>query len=280
MHSKELFKKLFNRDIADAGSSAMLNDLVTKYPYFSLPHFFLLKGSDQSNSQYKKIAGRTTLHFDNPYLLNYRLKELDRIDDRVIEVSKGEKMENVEDVKMNIEMVSPIDVIKMESDLVVEHTSKLDELVPVEKVPGITTPNISSLTEAEPVKNDEPMIFEPLFASDYFASQGIKLSEEVQPGDKLGKQLKSFTDWLKSMKKVHDGKLPPGNEQIDIAVQNLAEKSNIEDDILTESMAEAYLQQEKPQKAIEIYRKLSLLDPSKNAYFAAKIDQATAWRKS
>ena len=49
------------------------------------------------------------------------------------------------------------------------------------------------------------MVFEPMHLVDYFASQGIKLSEEVQTGDKLGKQLKSFTEWLKTMKKVHKG---------------------------------------------------------------------------
>jgi len=60
---------------------------------------------------------------------------------------------------------------------------------------------------------------------------------------------------------------------VDASVQNMAEKSNIEEDIVTESMAEVYLQQGKKEKAIEIYQKLSLLNPSKNAYFAAKINE-------
>ena len=50
--------------------------------------------------------------------------------------------------------------------------------------------------------SDNAITFEPMHMVDYFASQGIKLSEEVQPADKLGKQLKSFTEWLKTMKKV------------------------------------------------------------------------------
>ena len=37
-------------------------------------------------------------------------------------------------------------------------------------------------------------------------------------------------------------------------------------------MAEVLLQQSKNHKAIEVYQKLSLLNPSKSAYFAAKID--------
>lgn len=125
------------------------------------------------------------------------------------------------------------------------------------------------------VAGEPEMIFEPLFASDYFASQGIKLSEEVKSGDKLGKQLKSFTEWLKSMKKIHDEKALEGNEQIDFTVQKLAEKSNQDTDVLTESMAEAYLQQGKIKKARETLEKLSLLNPAKSAYFAAKIESIT-----
>lgn len=37
-------------------------------------------------------------------------------------------------------------------------------------------------------------------------------------------------------------------------------------------MAEAYIQQGKIAKARDIYEKLSLLNPSKNVYFAAKIE--------
>ena len=119
---------------------------------------------------------------------------------------------------------------------------------------------------------EDTISFEPLHTSDYFASVGIKLSEEVKPGDKLGKQLKSFTDWLKTMKKIHNDQLPPQSEQSVIVIQKMAEKSNTEDEVLTEAMADVLLQQGKSAKAIEVYKKLSLLNPSKSAYFAAKID--------
>ncbi|MEO6584522.1 MAG: hypothetical protein ABIO05_09370, partial [Ferruginibacter sp.] len=94
----------------------------------------------------------------------------------------------------------------------------------------------------------------------------------VAPDDKLGKQLKSFTAWLKTMKRVHAPDLPDANIMADTTVQQIAEKSNREEAVLTESMAEVYANQGKYAKARHIYEKLSLLDPSKNAYFAAKID--------
>ena len=127
-------------------------------------------------------------------------------------------------------------------------------------------------TETEIIVEKEELLFEPLHASDYFASQGIKLSEDALGADKLGKQLKSFTAWLKTMKKVHPDKLPPVNKVTETAVQNQAEKSNLEEEIVTEAMAEAYILQNKQAKAIDIYNKLSLLNPAKSAYFATKIE--------
>ncbi len=150
------------------------------------------------------------------------------------------------------------------------------------ELPQSSQPEPVNHVEVEPAETNtaaaappapEAPLFEPLFATDYFASQGIKLRDDVQPNDKLGKQLRSFTDWLKTMKKVHEGKLPAGNETLDLSVQKLAEKSNKEEDVITETMAEVYLQQGKQQKAKEIYEKLVLLNPSKMAYFAAKIEQ-------
>ena len=118
---------------------------------------------------------------------------------------------------------------------------------------------------------EDKISFEPLHTSDYFASLGIKLDENGKPVDKLGRQLKSFTDWLKTMKKIHSEQLPSSSEQTDNIIQKLAEKSNTEAEVLTEAMAEVLFHQGKARKAIEVYKKLSLLDPSKSAYFAAKI---------
>ena len=56
------------------------------------------------------------------------------------------------------------------------------------------------------------------------------------------------------------------------SIQRIAEFSNDAKEIITEAMAEVWAKQGHRQKAVEIYEKLSLLNPSKSSYFAARID--------
>jgi hypothetical protein len=121
----------------------------------------------------------------------------------------------------------------------------------------------------------EPIVmFEPYHTIDYFASVGIKFVQDENPSDKLGKQLKSFTEWLKVMRK-----LPQKNQEIvpDVAaehqIQAIAAHSIKGKEILTETMAEVLVKQGMREKAVEVYHKLSLLNPDKSAYFATKIEQ-------
>ena len=116
--------------------------------------------------------------------------------------------------------------------------------------------------------------FEPYHTIDYFASQGIKLSAEEKPGDRLGQQLKSFTDWLKTMKKLPQSEIAKNMDSgLEQKVQTLAEHSLETREVVTEAMAEVWEKQGNREKAIETYNKLSLLIPAKSAYFAAKIEQ-------
>ena len=126
-----------------------------------------------------------------------------------------------------------------------------------------------------PVAEKQPIAFDPYYTIDYFAYQGIKAPVDIQPGDKLGKQLKSFTEWLKTMKRLPQVPMEQQIAQPDEAVQQdirrFAADSLKDKEVVTETMAEVLVKQDRKEEAIGIYEKLSLLDPSKSAYFAAKI---------
>jgi hypothetical protein len=133
------------------------------------------------------------------------------------------------------------------------------------------TPNVAANSTA---LREEPLIpIEPYYTVDYFASQGIRFTPEKNPQDKLGKQLKSFTQWLKHMKKLgpEDALKPTEDQQVDTKIQGIANVSNTPREIVTEAMAAVLEKQGKKQQAIEVYDKLSFLNPDKRTYFADKI---------
>jgi hypothetical protein len=126
---------------------------------------------------------------------------------------------------------------------------------------------------AQAAQDAVPLAFEPFHTVDYFASQGIKLSLDAKPKDKLGMQMKSFTEWLKSMKKIHPERPTMKDDpETDQHIRHIAADSLATGDVVTEAMAEVLEKQGKNDKAIELYRKLSLLNPDKSVYFATKID--------
>ncbi|MFT4152536.1 hypothetical protein [Parafilimonas sp.] len=113
----------------------------------------------------------------------------------------------------------------------------------------------------------------PQHRIDYFASQGIKL-EEVKANDKLGTQLRRFTDWLKQMKSINPNPAELRSDETgERQVQSIARHSNEAGDVVTETMAEVLIKQGKPEQAVKIYEKLSFINPSKSVYFAAKIEE-------
>jgi hypothetical protein len=126
----------------------------------------------------------------------------------------------------------------------------------------------------EPVDLTKPLTFEPYHTVDYFASQGIRMKEEEKPRDRFSQQLRSFTEWLKTMKKLPESEIAaPVAPAEDQQVTQMAEHSLADREVVTEAMADVWEKQGNHEKAIETYHKLSLLNPAKSSYFAAKIEQ-------
>jgi hypothetical protein len=149
---------------------------------------------------------------------------------------------------------------------------------------GTPAPFAEESTEAQIAKSPLPGIgnepaetelsFQPYHTVDYFASQGIKFIAEEKPTDRFGRQLKSFTDWLKTMKRLPQTETAKITDiSSDKNVEKMAEHSIDESEVVTETMADVWIKQGNKEKAIEIYHKLSLLNPDKSAYFASLAEQ-------
>lgn len=149
-------------------------------------------------------------------------------------------------------------------------------------------------------KND-PLI-QPIYTEDYFLHQGLHVSDTL-PAENRQKQedkslmvVMSFSEWLLHFKAKGDREkeekedqkalktmwqkeklaaaLEEENEEIPETVFEMAVNSiTKEEDLASEPLAEILERQGKHDKAIEMYRKLSLRNPQKKAYFARKIEE-------
>ncbi|GAO44372.1 hypothetical protein [Flavihumibacter petaseus] len=277
----------FRQPTLESVSIPELERAISKHPYAASLQLLLLKKQQQEkdpgfNSQWDKCS----LYFPNPYLLQTVLSETSVW------------------VKPAAEPVSPLkteqyhvaDPVVPEPEALVKSTVTEAVAAPAPEVPAEPESPVQStednstlrsdiLSRESPIpipglkdilpQTDSQPLFEPYHTIDYFASQGIKLSTEVAPGDKLGKQLKSFTEWIRTMKKlpaprIEQQLMDAGNGE---KIQEMAAGSVQHREILTETMAEVLVKQGNIQKAIELYAKLSLAHPDKSAYFATRIEQ-------
>ncbi|MDQ6903025.1 MAG: hypothetical protein M3139_08450 [Bacteroidota bacterium] len=282
---------------------------VREYPFSSIANFLLLYHYKKtSHADFEKFARKTALHFNNTHWLQLQLNEKSTENEAAenyvqdVEEPRQEIVESAgdssneiispenypEEIKEFIEDNSvtttqeiehsgePYEIISEEpgSNLMEHSHQKEEQIMEVETTTEVadSIPAFEPASTQIPLEEEDTIAFEPLHTVDYFASQGIKINDELITNDKLGSQMKSFTAWLKSMKKLHPGRLAEQNVATEKLIQTAAEESNVNTEVLTEAMAEVLIKQDKREKAIEMFSKLSLINPSKSAYFAAKIE--------
>ena len=212
------------------------------YPAFNIALLYLSKKQKENSGElFREQLPKTALRFSDTFWLNFLLTD-------VAEISAIDAPETKED----------------------------NTTVPEEN--AIAENRLASLLQAQaadfkkPVSKSEllPTETEPLYKTDYFASQGILYAKSQ---DALGRKVKKFTDWLKDIKKTNSG--APQLNTTEAEEKQAAAQANASlkiEEVLTEPMAEVLAQQGKQAQAIELYKKLSLLYPEKSAYFAAKIN--------
>ena len=262
-----------------------LQETVREHPYFGAAHFLLAqKLKHEQAGQYETQVQRAAVYFHDPLWMHWQLGQQEKIEtpeivpepiveEPVVEEPLGEEpiVEEPAVEELPVEE-PPVEEPIVEEPVIPEPVPVVQEVVAehMEKTNGVEETRLEKPVE-QPV---EQPVFEPYYTIDYFAHQGIKPPTEVLPGDKLGKQLKSFTEWLKTMKRLPQVPVEPPSEAEQQHIRRFAAGSLEKKEVVTETMAEVLVKQDKKGEAIVIYEKLSLLDPSKSAYFAAKIEES------
>lgn len=264
-----------------------LQKAIARFPYCPSLHYLLLKKQKlEQDPGYSRQLNTTYLYFPNVHWLHSLLDE---------KVKQEEKTPVIAVEKVEIPVrseVSPVPVIEYHPrkeefmrepafSTLHEEEENPEPEVEIGPEPALRTHlllkespiPIPSLKDISP-QTDELPIFEPYHTIDYFASQGIKLSQELPVNDRLGRQLRSFTDWIKTMKRLPQADLEQQLDEVGMAerITAMAAGSVLAREVLTETMAEVLVKQGNFSGAIELYHKLSLAHPDKSVYFAARIE--------
>ncbi len=296
-----LAKHYFKQDRFESLTEKDILDFIEQYPYASWGKMFLALKLKANGGDFQAAANSAALHMNNPLWLEAVIKGSESGNESVsgsesgYESVSGSESGNVsasesvngsgsgnESGSGSMGVVEGILVEQPaglpEEQAAQEPSAESDDMkaIPKDEFRPIPLPNDT----VHKVEADTPLVFEPYHTIDYFASQGIKLNADDLSKDKFGRQLKSFTEWLRSMKKIPQGGhiivSNTAETPVDPAVLQKADASVETSEVDTEAMAEVWAKQGKKARAIEIYEKLSLLNPSKSHYFAAKIEQLNA----
>jgi hypothetical protein len=291
---KVLFQ-LTGKKYLDEVNVAELEKIKEAHPYFSIGHLLLSKKlKTENNTAFQTQVQRTAAYFNNTLWLDYLLQaeeatvklpgntddETKPLLNKVIREEQQSQVVELEKLQEPVENIAPEMIVATpeEEQYTASTTEEVMQQVEDEEKQKETIASVLEEQLAEfkkPVTADTELNIqaEPFHTIDYFASLGIKI-DLSQPQDKLGSQVRKFTDWLKQMKNVKPGNddLEPDPE-VDHMIQGIAKTSNETKEIVTQTMAEVLVKQGKTDKAIQLYIKLSFLNPDKSAYFAAKIEQ-------
>ncbi len=234
-------------------------NLVNAYPYFIPARFFLAARLKQTGDSY---AGpqivKTNLYFTNSYWLQFLLEQNEVIRYQDTETSYTETV--ADETEPTGETFNPISGTDGSTN----------------KIAGILSEQLAEFKK--PVDADAKLEIdaneERAHTIDYFASQGIKIDLSKIPQDKLTTHLRKFTDWLKQMKNADPLSADLGtSNEMEKAVAEIARISNVNREVVTEAMAEVLVKQGQVEKAIQLFIKLSFINPEKTSYFAARIEQ-------
>jgi hypothetical protein len=229
-------------------SSLELNELLDKFPCSSILQLVNYKAKKQGN---KLSLEKVALYKNNPYLFASYIKGTTHEEIATIESAETTKLES----------------IPLEKDI-------LTEINELEDVKIITIASPSDLNTEDEAKEQE-------------------INTDAQEQSLM--QMMSFKDWLNHFsekKKAEQLEIESKNkltahiqkeklasvldEDADVIPEkifNQAMNSISDNEIVSESLAEILIKQGKYLKAIEMYKKLSLRNSEKSAYFAKKIKE-------
>lgn len=274
MTQDQFYNWLENPASMDAASIPQLREVITRYPYFQAAQMLLAKNLKAENhiDQLNQLQLAAVMVPDRKLLYAY-LHDKKKAHPKTVELVENEPAEELAE--------SPVE----EKDLVVEtapetveiERDSLYDLIPEPVVYQLETADLPDL----PIKEieEEQEIIEPSVLS---FSEWLEYTKSAKPTTetpKTGKLKREKPQPSRSNIELVDHFLSqqkdkPKKRAEFFNPQKAGAKSLVEDfTVVSETLANIYLQQEKYELAIQAYEALRLKYPEKSVYFAARLKE-------
>ena len=275
-----MIQSLFQRESMDEMTLDELKSHAEAFPYSSIIQFlYTCKLKSQYHLDFPEAVSKTALFFDDSSWLNYQLREEGEKGNfrKILYGSQHNDTNEVEGLNLPAEdrgfegLNLPAEGRGVEEVDFDENEGGFHDPAIVQAIEKIELQDPNT-NPASGTNKDFDFQLTPYHTIDYFASLGIKINMENEK-DELSLKVKSFTAWLKTMKRLQPGPETVTVKDIQSILNTQNDKENQPEAILTEAMAEVYLKQGLREKAIDVYDKLSLQNPLNSHKFADKISQ-------
>jgi hypothetical protein len=273
MDAKKIIDRINNPAELQYDDAKEWKELTEKHPYFSVGQL-LQYGNDYF--QEKDNIEFTAIYKSDPIQFAQFANELKSVEKRELKKIKQEKL-NVEKIETPVVAVETV-----KAEIVVENkelpiSPKEDILAMINELPNrniieekvvksepiVAAPNTEDLSEEE--KKQKALMVMMSFSDwlNHFKSKTEK--EQIEEQEKRALKTAWQKEKLTAIIEEEQDEIP------EMIFKQAMDSISMENALISESLAEILAKQGKTDKAIEMYKKLSLRNPEKNSYFADRI---------
>ena len=233
---------LKNKEQINDSELAYLFDLTVKYPFSSFCHYVVFSVlKKQNRTGYENMLKKTAIRFHNRVYLEQLANNLD--------LNIGKETAKSMDERIHENEEYPNEDVKTLNENI------YGNLIAENIIHEVEEPKTKDdLIEPKTVNKNTPKSFE-----DWLFKESIPTTSKEVTVDEILQSLEN--------RKTQSPKTSF------FSASDAAKKSlELNNDIVTETLAEIHVQQGNYPKAIEIYQKLMLLNPEKKLFFASRIE--------